>query len=145
MTFLDRIDTSDKDGKPNGSVYPMVNTLIPEQLGVELVYSTTCLPGSVKGPHVHFPPKHDRFVCVEGSCVVVTRNEQTLQISEWILGKRMQSILLIPPYNSHAIVSSEGCTVLSICNQGFYPGHYNQMDTEYEGYDWDQWLIEEKN
>ena len=137
-----KIPTYDKSKNNNGCVLPLVNTLIPETKNIKLVYLTYCNPGLVKGPHMHTPPKYDRFVSVNGKCVVITRNEQTKELSEFILGEEggYIDLLLIPPYNSHAIVSKEGCCVLSICNEGYYPGHYNQIETEYEGYNWNKWL-----
>jgi len=138
QTSLDTVHTYDKEKRRNGSLVPLVNTLIPGTKPVELVYLTYCDAGSVKGPHMHLPPKYDRFICIKGECGVVIRNEQTKKIEEWRM--RKDDMLLIPPYNSHAIVSKEGCCVLSICNEGYYPGHYNQIETEYKGYDWNQWL-----
>ncbi len=143
IEVIKEIPTKDKNNKDNGCIYPIVNTLVPGTLPINLVYFTYCKPGMVKGPHMHLPPKYDRFICTDGGCVIIVRNEQTGKISKFHLGNVYSStedMLTIPPYNSHAIVSREGCYVLSICNEGYYPGHYNQIETEYEGYDWKQWL-----
>jgi len=142
-TTLEKIPTKDKKGNENGNVIPIVNTLIPETLPIKLVYFTQCKAGCIKGPHMHTPPKWDRFICVQGGCIVVTKNEQTGKISEFMIGEwfaNENTMITIPPFNSHAIVSKMGCVVLSICNEGFYPGHYNQIETEYEGYDWSGWI-----
>lgn len=134
---VDIIPTKDHHNRRNGSLFPLVNTADPDSLPIELVYLTVCYPRSVKGPHVHFPPKTDRFVCVEGSCTVYCRNEQTKVISHFKLDHKRRKLLVIPSYNSHAILSLEGCTVLSICTEKYIAGHYNQEDITWEGFDWD--------
>lgn len=143
IEVIKEIPTKDKEGEENGCVYPLVNVLMPGTLPIQLVYITYCNPGKVKGPHMHTLPKYDRFICIDGRCVIVVRNEQTGKTKEFFLGNgysATEDLLTIPPFNSHAIVSKEGCSILSICNEGYYPGHYNQIEVEFKGYNWNQWL-----
>lgn len=137
--FVERIQTKDPKGLENGAVFPLVNIAIPETIPVELIYLTTCEPGAIKGPHVHAPPKTDRFVCVSGSCLIVCRNEETGDFTLWNVDEFNPCLIVIPPGNSHGIVcGEEGATVLSICNERYYPGHYNQEEVEW---DEDQWKL----
>jgi len=127
---LDSIPTS-KDSISNGSVIPILNIAIPDTRPIELAYLTTCLPNSVKGPHVHTGDKLDRFMCVRGFCKVSTRNEQTFEKQSFYLCEDIPALLYIPPYNSHAIDSMSGATILSLCTERYYPGHYNQVDVDW--------------
>jgi len=129
----EQIPTYNKKNKENGCVFPLVNTAIPNVCPIELVYITTCASMMVKGPHVHSPPKIDKFVCVSGECLVVTRNEETGKVQSFFLNDTCFSLIVIPPGNSHLITSCGGCTVLSICSEKYYPGHYNQEETKLDG------------
>jgi len=140
LVHLPHIDTESKEGKYNGYVRPIVNELIPGTQPIVMAYLTYCAPGSIKGPHMHYAPKEDRFVCVEGECVVVCRSERGGdEMYEFILDADDQMVI-IPPDTSHAIVSKDGALVLSLPNEGYYPGHYNQIESQYHNYDWSKWL-----
>ena len=137
LVQLEKIETKDCNGHSNGWVRPIQNALIPGIEPIMMVYMTHCEPGAIKGPHVHFRDKLDRFVLLEGSCIVATRNEQTLQHRVYVFKHPVVDLLMIPSYNSHIVYSKDGATLLSLPNEGYYPGHYNQEDLEWEGYDWE--------
>jgi len=67
-----KIPTKDRNGKPNGyllTLYNIHEKIIPK---VEQVYLTVCLPGMVKGPHLHMK-RYGYFVCIKGDAVVITK------------------------------------------------------------------------
>ena len=117
---LEIISTKGQNNLVNGDIASMINIAIPGTLPVELVYIIRCTPGSIKGPHVHLPPKWDRFSCVKGTAIIVCRNEQTGIIKEYRLYDEKPNLLVIPPYNSHAVCSKHGCTILSICSERYH-------------------------
>ena len=136
------IATHDKDKRPNGYLLTLAN-IHEGALPIEQVYITVCDPGDVKGPHMHEGDKHDRFYCIEGRAVVVCRNEETGQIDEFLLEALSNNYLLIPPYNSHAVVALDGkrAVVLSMPSEAYSPGKpYNQTETSYDSFDWVQCL-----
>lgn len=131
-----KIQTFDKDKNSNGALWQLANletsTHCPSvTLPIELVYLTYCNPDSFKGPHVHSAPKWDRFCCVEGDCIVFARQEETKKYYYFPLSSDNPSVLYIPPGVSHGIYSIDGSVVLSICNERFVQGHYNQEEVEY--------------
>jgi dTDP-4-dehydrorhamnose 3,5-epimerase-like enzyme len=134
------IDTKDPTSREhNGYLRNIVNPNLGEEFQIGQVYATYCLPSKVKGPHVHWGQKTDRFYCIGGRACVVCRNEQTQEYSEFFLESYDEQLLIIPPYNSHAIVALDAiaAVVLSIPTEGYKPGEtYNQIETEYSGYDW---------
>lgn len=132
-------DWSITDVDQPGWVMNLVNT--NEGIGkIEQVYLAHGKEGHVKGPHLHYPPKTDRFHIVSGKAVIVCRNERTKEILEFEMTSEDKEVLVIPPYISHAIVCLTDCTVLSMPSQGYKSGtHYNQVETDYEGYDWKVW------
>lgn len=121
--------THDIHGSINGTIQEIWNVLEPLQTyEVRNVYITECSPGSSKGPHVHDPPKIDRFLCIHGHATVFTRNEQTKRIRTWELSP-LSCILIIPPGNSHMIESQEGCLVMNFCSEAYDPSKpYNQKE-----------------
>jgi dTDP-4-dehydrorhamnose 3,5-epimerase-like enzyme len=136
------INTKDKAGQYNGYLLTLVNQYEPGTVPIEQVYITVCEPGDVKGPHMHYPPKYDRFYCIEGSAAIVCRSEHTGKISEFVLVAFDKQLLLIPPLNSHSIVAlnNQRASILSIPSEGFNPSEpYNQIETKYDGYDWTKW------
>lgn len=138
-----RIPTRDANKKENGCLLTLVNIHDPGTLPIEQVYITICEAGDVKGPHMHAPPKHDRFYCIEGKAALVCRDESTGVIQEFTLQAFDRQVLLIPPLHSHAIVALEGrrAVVLSMPNEGYNPHEpYNQTETCYDEYDWSKWL-----
>ncbi len=135
-----KIFTKNKAGEQNGYLLTLANEHT-EDLPIEQVYITVCAPRDIKGPHMHEPPKTDRFYCIQGKCAIVCRNEDTKEYQEFILSEFDNQVLVIPPRNSHAIVSVDGYVkVLSMPSEGYIPGQpYNQTETTYDGYDWDKW------
>lgn len=137
------IDTYNQQGQQNGYLLTLVNLFDPpDEAPIEQVYITCCAPKDIKGPHLHRPPKTDRFYCIEGRCVVVCRDEATQVYQEFVLSAFDEQLLIIPPNNSHAFVAL-GYTpamILSIPTEGYHPGKpYNQLETEYQDYDWTKW------
>lgn len=134
LVYLERATTKGKDGIPNGWLMNIAN----ENLGIgsiEQVYTTTCTPYSTKGPHCHLGSKVDRFYCISGAATIICRNEQTQEYSTFLLDQTEDNkLLIIPPYNSHAIVcKSVPATILSMPSEGYNPDkEYNQVETEYD-------------
>ena len=135
------IRTFDKDKQPNGYLDLLVNEHDEDEEPIEQAYLTTCYAGEIKGPHMHKGTKCDRFYCVRGSCVLVCRDEDTKKIYEFKMRAYDTNIVYVPPFTSHGIVSKYDATLLSLTTSGFKKDQpYNQVETIYEGYDWDQWL-----
>lgn len=127
----------------NGCVLPVVNIHEENTPPIEQVYITRCDTHEKKGPHMHTGEKEDRFYCIQGHVVVVCRNEETQEITEYVLDALDDQLLIIPPYNSHALVAlyANPASVLSMPNEGYKEDEeYNQIETQYEGYDWTKWL-----
>jgi dTDP-4-dehydrorhamnose 3,5-epimerase-like enzyme len=124
-------ETKDYRGNPNGNILEVFNILqvaLNQEQEIRNVYITQCLPGSIKGPHLHAPPKVDRFILLQGDAKIKTRNEETRRIQEWSMYP-MTSVLIIPPGNSHMIESETGCSVLNLCSEAYDPSQpYNQVE-----------------
>lgn len=143
LVDVNLINTTDKNNIYNGDVITIVNEHETNTPPIEQVYLTTCLPKMVKGPHVHSGDKYDRFYCIEGEVVAICRNEETQEISEFVLKQFAGQYLLIPPNNSHALLNTQDtiAIVLSMPSEGYRTDKpYNQRETDYEGYNWNKLL-----
>ena len=50
-------------------------------------------------------------------------------------------VVYVPAYVSHGFISKDGATLISATTEGFKKNEvYNQIETFYQDYDWDQWL-----
>ncbi len=131
--------TVDPTGKPNGSIANLVNPNLGEEHKIGQVYITLCEVDCRKGPHMHEGTKEDRFWCVFGRAKIICRNEQTKEVSSYLLESCDNQLLIIPPYNSHAIIALDDlpCIVLSIPTEGYNPVEkYNQVETFYGVEEW---------
>lgn len=131
---LSVIETRDQDGTLNGSLFNIVNPNLLDVLPIGQVYMTICEPSKIKGPHMHFAPKTDRFFCVRGVVEIICRNEQTMKMFHFYLNMFDNLLLTIPPFNSHAIrnLSNSDSMVLSIPTEGYDPNKpYNQIETSF--------------
>jgi len=138
---VEYVTTYNKDKGSNGWLHLLVNEHNEEELPIEQVYLTYCSPGEVKGPHVHRGKKCDRFYCIQGSAVLVCRDEETQQIYEFHMEACDGFVIYIPADVSHGIVSKDGATLVSMPTEGFRKDkEYNQEETTYEGYNWNRWL-----
>jgi hypothetical protein len=140
---LPSITTKDYLGITNGYLRNLLNINDGITSLIEQVYITSCAPGQRKGPHVHLPPKTDRFYCIGGKGVILCRNEQTGDYKEFYTYGLDNILITIPPYNSHCLIASgkESFVVLSMPTEGYNPGkEYNQLETNYENFDWDTLL-----
>jgi len=136
------IDTYNKNKEWNGCLLTLVNMNEPGTAKIDQVYITMCKANDIKGPHMHRGIKMDRFYCIEGKVAVVCRNEETKEMSEYVLEAFDDQLLIIPPWNSHALVALDGqkAAVLSIPTEGYNPNFpYNQTETEYKDYNWEKW------
>lgn len=134
--------TNHESGTTNGFVMPVVNEHEAGTEPIEQVYITAASPGARKGPHLHTGRKQDRFLCLQGECVIVCRNEQTYEYFEFKLEGIDDNLVVIPPYVSHAILplGRNLVYVLSMPSEGFVKGQpYNQEETVYTDYDWSKW------
>jgi len=124
----------------NGFLMNIVNPNLGEEIGQ--VYLTYCGANAIKGPHMHWGQKTDRFYCIGGRMAVICRNEQTQELKEFNLLAFDEQLLIIPSYNSHALIALDKhpAAVLSIPTEGYKPNEvYNQIETKYDGYDWERW------
>jgi dTDP-4-dehydrorhamnose 3,5-epimerase len=67
--------TKDDDGKPNGFLIPLYNIhdkFFQPGKEPQQVYMTSILPGTVKGPHLHFI-RTGFFTCIKGNVRVVLK------------------------------------------------------------------------
>jgi dTDP-4-dehydrorhamnose 3,5-epimerase-like enzyme len=113
----------------------IVNPNLGEEFDIGQVYITYCVTGTIKGPHMHWGNKIDRFYCIGGRVDVICRNEQTQEMKEFSLEAFDNQLLVIPAYNSHALVALDSlpAAVLSIPTEGYKPGEvYNQIETQYD-------------
>lgn len=135
------IETKNKAHSPNGWLHLLVNEHDFGELPIEQVYLTSCSPGEVKGPHMHGGSKCDRFYCVSGSATLVCRDESTGELYEFCMKEFDRQVVHVPANTSHGIVSKDGAVLVSMTTEGFRKDKaYNQIETIYEGYDWQQWL-----
>ncbi len=90
---------------------------------------------------MHWAPKEDRFVCVRGEGTLLTRNEQTGNVRAFLLAE-FETLIIIPPYNSHMIMSRLGCTILNICSEPYDDSKpYNQLETSFDDLELSQWQV----
>lgn len=133
--------TFDKKKETNGWLHLLVNEHDKGEEPIEQVYLTYCGPGNIKGPHMHEGKKCDRFYCVHGKATLVCRDEDTGKIFEFEMEEFDQKVIYVPPRVSHGIVSKEGAVLVSITTEGFKNNKkYNQVETFYDNYNWEQWL-----
>jgi dTDP-4-dehydrorhamnose 3,5-epimerase-like enzyme len=133
LTELHYIYTKDSKGNHNGGVMNVVNQHL-DGYPIEQVYMTFCEPNMIKGPHMHTGMKIDRFYCIQGKASIRCRNEKTGVFFLFELEALDKQLLVIPPYNSHQIIESNGeeCIILSMPTEGYNPDQpYNQIETEY--------------
>ena len=70
---MKKIITKDRDGKRNGYLIPLYNINDNIIKGtIEQVYLTVCMPGTVKGPHLH-KKRVGNFTCICGNVRIITR------------------------------------------------------------------------
>ncbi|MEO6613354.1 MAG: hypothetical protein ABIT05_16970 [Chitinophagaceae bacterium] len=73
--------TKDDDGGVNGFLVPLYNIhdkFFKEGKEPQQVYLTSILPGTVKGPHLHFV-RTGFFTCIKGNVRVVLKTEDGYQ------------------------------------------------------------------
>jgi dTDP-4-dehydrorhamnose 3,5-epimerase-like enzyme len=122
-------------------VNPNVSMGLTRSAEIGQVYITFCYERCRKGPHMHEGTKEDRFYCIRGRAKIICRNEQTGKVKTFTLEAFDAQLLVIPPYNSHAIVALDElpCAVLSVPTEGYNPAEkYNQIGTSYSAEEWEK-------
>jgi dTDP-4-dehydrorhamnose 3,5-epimerase-like enzyme len=93
LTPLQRIDTKDVAGNPNGWVVPIWRADSGEK--IEQVYLTVVLPGTSKGPHLHHK-RCGRFTCIQGGAEIITRDQDGRYASAQLTADQ-PSTFTVPP------------------------------------------------
>lgn len=132
LTPLQRIDTKDAAGNPNGYVVPIWRA--DSGVAISQVYLTAVTLGHSKGPHLH-RKRHGRFTCISGVADIILRDPEA---KYWVirLDSAAPTMLDVPPGTAAEIrCGPVGCTALLL----------NMPDPAWSAEDPDEWPVENWN
>ena len=99
LTPLQRIDTKDAAGNPNGYVVPIWRADSGER--IEQVYLTVVRPGKEKGPHLH-QKRCGKFICIRGAAQFILRPPSGIYVRVNLNGNTPE--MLVVPQGTVALI-----------------------------------------
>ena len=116
----------------------------------KMVYMTACLPGKIKGPHLH-RMRWGYLTCIKGRVVFVIKHqlmnekgEMNHRYEEIILDASNPQVIEIPPNvpQAHVNIGEEEAIIVNICNPAWHPDNQDNYAAEYDDYDFSRWTDE---
>ena len=135
-------------GEHNGIFVPIYKDLEQDIGIIRMVYSTSCLPGQVKGPHLHKKRKGHLTVLRGNVVFVIEQVVDNKKIYEEVFISDMSpKLVVVPPntVNAHVNIGKEEAIVLNLCTEHCWAANDtdNYSFNNFDGYDVYQWAREQ--
>lgn len=138
---LETHDTKDLfDQHTNGSL-TVVWRDWDDKLNLEpkMIYTTSILPGEIKGPHLH-NLRDSFFFCIQGKVLFIAKesNSNYIEIESSETHPKLVKIPKGIP-SAHINLSNQKSTVLSLANVAWRPNDNEMENLSFDDYDWSKW------
>lgn len=132
--------TRDEHGETNGFLVPIYNIhdgFFAEGREPQQVYMTTILPGTIKGPHLHFI-RTGFFTCIKGNVRVVLKTEDGYRV--FFSGEDHDYLSIEVPTGTPAAVQALGdeeAYLLNMPNPAWTPDMNDEHTADFSDFDFD--------
>lgn len=130
--------TKSENGETNGFLVPIYNIhdgFFADGKEPQQVYLTTILPGTIKGPHLHFV-RTGFFTCIKGNVRVVLKTDEGYQ--EFFSGEDHEFMSVEVPTGVPAAVQCVGdeeAYLLNMPNPAWTPDMNDEHSADFGGFD----------
>ena len=130
--------TRDEHGETNGFLVPIYNIhdgFFAEGREPQQVYMTTILPGTIKGPHLHFI-RTGFFTCITGNVRVVLKTEDGYRV--FFSGEDHDYLSIEVPTGTPAAVQALGdeeAYLLNMPNPAWTPDMNDEHTADFSDFD----------
>jgi len=136
-----KFETKGDDEKANGFLIPIYNVhdgFFTEGKEPQQVYMTTILPGTVKGPHLHFV-RTGFFTCIKGNVRVVLKTDSGYQ--QFFSGEDHEFLSIEVPTGVPAAVQcigDEEAYLLNMPNPAWTPDMNDEHTADFGDFDFEE-------
>jgi len=136
-----KFETKGDDEKANGFLIPIYNVhdgFFTEGKEPQQVYMTTILPGTVKGPHLHFI-RTGFFTCIKGNVRVVLKTDSGYQ--QFFSGEDHEFLSIEVPTGVPAAVQcigDEEAYLLNMPNPAWTPDMNDEHTADFGDFDFEE-------
>jgi dTDP-4-dehydrorhamnose 3,5-epimerase len=133
-----KFTTKDEHGEVNGFLVPIYNihdNFFAEGKEPQQVYMTTILPGTIKGPHLHFI-RTGFFTCIKGNVRVVLKTEEGYKV--FYSGEDHEYLSIEVPTGTPAAVQALGdeeAFLLNMPNPAWTPDMNDEHTADFDDFD----------
>jgi len=105
----------------------------------KMIYTTSILPGEIKGPHLH-TIRDSFFVCIKGKVLFIIKENNSNYIE--VESNEDHPVLVKVPKgiaSAHINLTNDTSTILSIANVSWKPNDNEMKNLSFDDYDWSKW------
>ena len=135
-----KFTTKDEHGEVNGFLVPIYNIhdrFFAEGREPQQVYMTTILPGTIKGPHLHFI-RTGFFTCIKGNVRVVLKTDSGYEV--FFSGEDHEYLSIEVPTGTPAAVQALGdeeAYLLNMPNPAWTPDMNDEHTADFSDFDFE--------